>query len=396
MLGCLSTGVSGLSANNNDMSVIANNIANANTTAYKAQRSNFADILSQQCGGIEIGGGVSIGSVSSSVSQGPLNATSNVTDLAIDGAGFFIVKDNSGVYYTRAGEFRTNKEGKLVSPKGLVVQGWDMQHSGGMASLPSDISISDVAVPPKATANISMAVNLDSNAQVKGAAFDPADTSNTSNYTSSVSAYDSSGNMHNLTIYFRKQDTADQWSWYASDGGNPLAGQTGDLHFTGGELDSGLPATITLDGSQEIALDLTETTQFGSDFYTKSLNQDGYEAGSLSGISITKDGVIQGTLTNGRSQDLALIALADFKDPDGLMKMGNNLFQFTPESGQPVVNPPGTGGKGRIVSYNLEGSNVDLAGEFVKMIITQRAFQANARTITTADQMLTELVNLKR
>ena len=137
MIGCLSTGVSGLSANNNDMSVIANNIANANTTAYKAQRSNFADVLSQQCGDLEIGGGVSIGSISSTLSQGALNASSNVTDLAIDGAGFFVVKDDSGVYYTRAGQFHTNKDGKLVNPKGLVVQGWDLQQGGGgTASLP--------------------------------------------------------------------------------------------------------------------------------------------------------------------------------------------------------------------------------------------------------------------
>ena len=241
-----------------------------------------------------------------------------------------------------------------------------------------------------------MALNLNLNDPVKGTDFDPADTSGTSNYTSSVSAYDSSGNIHDITIYFRKLDTTDQWNWYASDGGNQLAGQTGVLQFKDGLLDSGSPATITLNGQQDISLDFTGTTQFGSNFSTNSLAQDGYEAGSLSGISITKDGVIHGMLTNGRSQDLALIALADFKDPDSLMKAGDNLFQFTPESGQPVINQPETGGKGKILAYNLEGSNVDLASEFVKMIVTQRAFQANARTITTADQMLTELVNLKR
>jgi len=395
MLGCLSSGVSGLTANNNDMSVIANNIANANTTAYKTQRSNFSDVLSQECGDLEIGGGVGISSISSSLSQGPLNATANLTDLAIDGAGYFIVRDASGTYYTRAGEFHTNKDGILVTPKGLVVQGWDLQHGGGTAGLPTDISISNITIPPKATENISMSVNLNANSQPRGAAFDPDNASETANYSSSLSVYDASGNTHNLTIYFRKDDT-DQWSWYAFDGGNELAGQTGTLHFTGGAVDSGGSATIALSGSQNIAIDFNGTTQFGSDFYTQYLDQDGYEAASLKSISITQDGVVKGKLSNGRSQDLALIALADFKDPYSLAKAGDNLFQFTPESGQPIINPPGVGGKGRILSYSLEGSNVDLASEFVKMIVTQRAFQANARTITTADQMLTELVNLKR
>ncbi|MEW5800612.1 MAG: flagellar hook protein FlgE [bacterium] len=390
MLGCLTTGVSGLSANNSDMSVIANNIANANTTAYKSQRSNFADVLSQRFGDLEVGSGVSVYSISSMSNQGPMNATNNVTDLAIDGAGFFVVKDNSGTYYTRAGQFHVDKDGKLVTPKGCAVQGWDLRSNSGTASLPSDIDISDVSLPPKATETISMGVNLASDDDAITATFDLED-STTYNKAFSVPVYDDLGNAHNVTLYFQKT-AEDQWTWYASDGGTYLDGQTGNLDFTAESLAEG---TITIDGLS-MTIDFSDTTQFGSTYSMNSIDQDGYEAGSLKRISVTQQGVIQAILTNGRAQDIALIALADFKDPDGLMKVGDNLYLFTPQSGQPVINPPETGGKGRILAYYLEGSNVDLAAEFVRMIVTQRAFQANARTITTADQMLTELVNLKR
>jgi len=397
MLGCLSTGVSGLSASNSDMSIIANNIANVNTPGYKARRAEFADLLSQQTGNMEIGTGVAISNVSSVSSQGPLTATSNIYDLAIDGAGFFVVKDDRGLFYTRAGQFHKDKEGKLVTPKGQVVQGWMLQEGGGMVGSPSDIVISNVSIPPKATENVTMSVNLDSNTPLSaGAAFDPQDPSSSSSYSTSLSFFDSLGNRHDLTFYFRKQ-AENQWEWHAFEGGTSLE-QSGTLSFTAeGVLDSTTPGTgkVTF-GGQVINVDFGGSTQFAAASFTTALSQDGYEAGSLSRISITREGIIQGTFTNGYSKDIARIALADFNNPDGLVHMGNNLYQASAESGQPIINPPGAGGMGNIAAYSLENSNVDLAAEFVKMIVTQRAFQANARTITTADQLLAELVSLKR
>lgn len=399
MLNCLSTGVNGLSANNNDMSVIANNIANANTPGYKTQRAEFSDILYQQTGKLEFGNGVSICGVSSVLSQGPLTSTNNLTDMAIDGAGYFIVKDDAGEYYTRAGQFHINEEGKLVTPEGRVVQGWNLQESGGMASPPSDLNVSNISVSPHATENVAVKVNLKSDDPVSGgAAFDPADPAGTSSYPVSLTVYDSLGDGHNLTFYFRKQ-ADNQWEWHAFEGQTSL-NQSGSLTFTNdGVLDSTTPGTgtITTSSGQAIAVDFGGSTQHAADLSsTISFSQDGYEAGSMSSFAITREGIIQGIITNGRREDIARIALADFHNPNGLMHMGNNLFLATPESGQPVINAPETGGKGSIASYNLENSNVDLAAEFVRMIITQRAFQANARTITTADQLLTELVNLKR
>ena len=217
MLGCLNSGISGLNANNNNMSVIANNIANVNTPGYKVQRANFADILSQESGNLAAGNGVNITDVSSIQTQGSFESTNNATDLAVDGAGLFIAKDDEGAtYYTRAGQFHFNNEGKLVTTDGYTVQGWNLRENETMSGLPVDIDISNVSLPPKATENLSVAVNLDSNAET----FDPVATpfdatdSETYNYTTSVSVFDSLGNSHNITFYFQKT-AQNEWGWHA-------------------------------------------------------------------------------------------------------------------------------------------------------------------------------------
>ncbi|MGA1876202.1 MAG: flagellar hook protein FlgE, partial [bacterium] len=409
MLGCLSSGITGLAANNLTMSVIANNIANVNTPGYKSQRATFADILNQQSGNLEIGNGVLVNDVSSIQTQGSLESSGRVTDMAIDGSGFFIVRSEAGTYYTRAGQFHFNEEGTLLNPQGYAVQGWNILEDQTLGQ-PSDIEISNITLPPQSTENLSMVVNLDSNAEILpggGTGFDINDPQNTSNYSTSVSIYDSLGNPHNITFYFRKFEPAPgalpQWSWHAvsDEGGIRVEQATGIMAFDeSGLITTGSTSAATFNftnGSlpnQAVTIDFgsgtTGTTQYAADFSTASILQDGYESGSLVNISISKDGRIQGLFTNGHSIDMALIALADFNSPDGLKKMGNNLYAAARESGQPIINPPGIGGKGNIVSFALENSNVDMATEFMKMIITQRAFQANARTITVADQLLTE------
>ena len=232
--------------------------------------------------------------------------------------------------------------------------------------------------------------------------------------------YDSLGNQHNITFYFTKTgDSTWEWNALLEEAGIPddeKLQATGTLTFDAegalinyGTEGSG-PTAHGFAGlsDQQITIDFgaiktdeyhgfAGTTQFAGNFSTLSITQGGgYEAGSLLKISITREGKIQGLFTNQHTQDIALIALADFTSPDGLKQMGNNLYTSSMESGQAFINPPGAGGKGEISSYTLEGSNVDLATEFMKMIITQRAFQANSRMITTADQLITEIVSLKR
>lgn len=430
MLGCLNSGISGLNANNNNMSIIANNIANVNTPGYKTQRATFADILSQQSGGLAVGNGVDIKDISSMQGQGAFESSDNATDVAIDGNGLFIVRDaEGGSFYTRAGQFHFNDNGKLVTPDGYVVQGWDLQGNETITGLPTDIDISNISLPPKATSSIFLNICLDSNAQ-EPPNFDVDNPRDTSNYSTSVVVIDSLGNCHNITFYLRKTAAAGTWDWHAvsDESGSPTEQAWGTIAFTEkGFLDTESattylhpptpppppPATgfnfdngstpnqvISIDFGDNITTDggtgANGTTQYADQFATRTFIQDGYKSGSLNNISINKAGVIQGFFTNGPTDDLAVIALADFAYPAGLKKMGNNLYLACQESGQAIINPPATGAMGKIVAFSLEGSNVDLASEFMKMIITQRAFQANARSITVADQMLTEIVSLKR
>lgn len=420
MLGCLASGISGLTVNNNNMSIIANNIANISTPGYKLQRANFSDVLCQQFGDLEIGNGVSMEKASSICSQGSLESSSNVTDLAVNGKGYFVLKDSANnVFYTRAGQFHFDKQGNLVSPDGHLVQGWNLRERDSLTDINmSDISVYNLSLSPHATESLVAAVNLDASAEVPTNAFNP-DDSDTYNYSTSVSVVDSLGNKHSLNLYFRKADE-NQWDWhaYSEDGAAMTEQASGSLTFSEtGALETESEITYA-NGTgfdfgneaapdQAIAIDFggsidegrsgtSGTTQYSAISFTPSFYQDGYESGSLKSISITKNGIIQGLFSNGQTQDIAQIALADFNNPQGLKQQGNNLFSSNYESGEATVNQAEAGGMGSIHSYNLENSNVDLATEFMKMIITQRAFQANARTITTADQLLTELVSLKR
>jgi len=296
--------------------------------------------------------------------------------------------------------------------------------TGTITGFPTDIDISNVSQPPGATKNLSLNVCLDSNAQ-SPPAFDINDPLNTSNYSTTPSVFDSLGNSHNISFYFRKTSTSGEWDWHAvlNENGTQTEQAEGTINFneqgllnsesaitylTGNLTGFNFPGTgsvadqtINIDFGANISDDgdtgAKSSTQYADQFSTRSFFQDGYESGSLlNTVSINEEGVIQGFFTNGLTDNLAIIALADFADPSRLKKMGDNLLRASQESGQPTINPPDTGGMGKTTSYSLEGSNVDLANEFIKMIIAQRAFQANARSITVADQMLTEIVSLKR
>ncbi|MBI5491398.1 MAG: flagellar hook protein FlgE [Deltaproteobacteria bacterium] len=548
----LYTGISGLNANMSNLSVIGNNIANVNTVGFKGSRITFGDVLSQTLTGgsgtNQIGLGVQVGSIQKLFGQGAFETTGNSLDMAISGNGFYMVKDPvlSTRYYSRAGQFTTDKDGYVINPEGLRLQGYMANSSGVLQNTLQDLQLSTQTVPPNATTSANLTANLDSNSpvtgyvftagtndnmrfsvdggttwltaslvtdgglssgsantgatvgaaikaalesvngnadtydvayddqtglfsvtnntgnagtlvldwgnalstsstllgftassgalaagstntsDVAGGAFTLAKAGETSNFSTPVTVYDSLGNSHVVTLYFRKDSlgsVGNSWDWYAvvdaadSTSGatevqaqgtvafntsgalyseSPVTYPTGGFNFTGGALQNQL---ISLDFGTSIAqagTGMDGTTQYGTNSAVSMLTQDGYSSGSLQRTSIDQSGVISGIFTNGIEMTLGQVILADFPSTMGLSNEGMNLYSETYDSGQPLIGAPGTSGRGLVQSSTLELSNVDLAQEFVNMITAQRGFQANSKVITTTDELLAELVNLKR
>ncbi len=553
MQSALYTGISGLNANMDKLSVIGNNIANVNTIGFKGSRVTFGDVLSQTLSGgsgtSQIGLGVEMTSIQKMFSQGAFETTSSTLDMAVSGNGFFIVKDSvlNSNYYTRAGQFETDKDGYIINPEGLRLQGYMANSSGVLQNTVQDLQLSTSTIAPNATANATLTANLDSNSSITGyvftsgsnegirfsvdggttwltaslitdgglssgnaydggsvaaaikaaleaangtadtytvdydgqtgkytvtnntgntgtlvldwssgsstsagllgfnavssgplaagasttsnnagGAFSLSNAGDTSNFSTPVTVYDSLGNAHVVTMYFRKDSlgtTGNNWEWYAVvNGTDTTSGSTeiqaqGTLSFTtAGALNSESAVTYPSGGfnftggagqSQLISFDFGTsiaqggtgtdgTTQYGTTSGVSMLTQDGYSSGTLQRISIDADGVISGIFSNGRDLTIGQVLLANFASPVGLTSAGNNLYQETYDSGQPLVGAAGSSGRGTIQSSTLELSNVDIAQEFVNMITAQRGFQANSKIITTTDEILAELVNLKR
>ena len=415
MIGSLYSGISGLNANSLDMSVIGDNIANINTISFKGNRSSFASVLSQSLAGStgnEIGRGVQLWGISSSWNQGSVETTGNPTDLAINGKGFFTVRDSNdgSVFYTRAGAFNFDNSGNLINPDGLVVQGYEALNVNpdGTFTLGSITNINvpqESTSPPNATSEFRMDLNLDAGAAV-------GDT-----FSSTLTTYDSLGNTIPVNFTFTNTG-AGTWDAEAAipasagtgatiDGGAtialtfdangnltaPAADPTVSLTLTNG---SASPQTFTWDIYDDSGVSFEDITGYASPSVTAFQTQDGYTSGSLRGVSVDEDGVVTGSYSNGQLVPLYQVALADFPSYWGLGKMGDNLYTETRASGQPIPGIAGSASLGSISPSALEGSNVDLATEFVKMITAQRAFQANSRVITTSDEILSELINLKR
>lgn len=432
MLTALYSAISGLSANGMSLSVIGDNVANMNTVGFKASRISFGDVLSQTITGVagdsQVGRGVLVTDVSPLFTQGSFETTASGLDMAVDGDGFFIVSDGLGRYYTRAGQFTLDDEGNIVNPEGLKLQGYVADASGNITGTIGNLNVSSQASPANATTEVNLTLNIDSRATAVTAAFtldgngdgtndDPANF----NYSTQLTIYDSQGDAHDITAYYVK--TADNtWEvhYVYEDPANPgqyLDAGTQNITFgTDGELVDDSSATAisfnfgaavtspqdvyfnygTGTGETPAGTGLDGTTQFASEFAVMDLSQDGYAAGSLKNLNIDQDGTITGIFTNGQTRVIGRVALAKFAAPTELTKLGGNLYAESYNSGQPIVSGAGSGGLGRVLSNTLELSNVDLAEEFIKMISSQRGFQANSRIITTTDDLLQELVNLKR
>ncbi|MGZ3743188.1 MAG: flagellar hook protein FlgE [Pseudobdellovibrionaceae bacterium] len=425
ILSSLYTGVSGMSAQGEALGVISDNIANANTIGFKASRAEFQDIISKNLkgilGGNQIGRGVKIGAVNPILSQGNVDATEKVTDLAVSGDGYFKVKGSDGESYTRDGSFHFDREGYLVTNDNQRVQGFQADEKGNILNKMADIKFPRALIPAKGSTEIKLDLNLDSRMEATKK-FNEKDPYATSHYSTGVEMYDSQGNKHLLSMFFNK--TADrEWSFHGLVDGKEVSGGEegmmsqvceGKLKFTvDGKLDSQelTHSAFNFKGGalqdQKIKLNfgdaikdggkgLDGTKQYGKNSDLIGWHQDGAAAGTITSLSFNDEGNLTAIYSNGQAADLAQVALAKFENPEALFKVGNNRLKESRDSGGPSMGAPGSSGRGKLFAKSLERSTVDLATEFVNMIQNQRGFQANAKTITTTDELLNEVIQLKR
>ena len=417
-------GISGLQAHGDAISIVGDNIANVSTVGYKRDRASFSDLLGGELDSKRVGGGVRLGGSETMWDQGTITQTGNPLDLAVSGGGQFIVKGNHGgqtaQYYTRDGRFQIDNQGFVTNPRGLRLQGFSIDTAGNRALSIGDLPLGARESPPVATKTAAMTLNLDANA-VPPAAFDPTNPNTTSNYATSETVFDSLGAAHHVEVYFRAPG-AGAWEFHAMVDGGELAGGTpgtlteigsGTLAFnTAGALKSQTVTASSADflnatPAQAIAFKfgddiasggtgLAGTTQFSGASSVNGLDIDGRSAGKLNSLNVADDGTITGVFDNGDKIKLAQVALASFANNQGLDRVGDGLNTETLASGKVLIDVPGTGSRGSLVSGALEGSNVDLSNELVTLIAFQRAFEANAKTVTTADEMMTDVNNLKR
>jgi flagellar hook protein FlgE len=404
--------LSGLNSSSAALSTIANNLANLNTVAYKLARTQFRDLFYQTIGSsgsgnpIQVGAGSAVGGVATNFTPGSVESSGVPTDVAISGDGFFVVEKDGVVSFTRAGNFSKRTDGTLETEDGQQVLGFPaingtISQLGGLGPV---VVGSGYISPPNATTSVKLTTNLDANAA----------TGNI--YTTPLTVYDSLGQSHQLTFKFTKTG-AGTWDYEISLPGaevgsvNPASViSTGHLQFDNmGNLTvpaadiTNLTVNNFVDGAATLNFNwqlytggASTLTQVASPSSTPANQQNGFSSGSLLKFAIGSDGVVEGTFTNGKSMTLGQLVLANFPNTQGLTRMGKNMFSSTLASGAAAIGIPGTGGRGTLSGGSLELSNVDIAQEFAQLIMAQRGFQANARAITTFDEITQDTINLKR
>lgn len=426
MLQAMFNGVSAIEAQQAGIDSIGNNIANVNTTAFKAGRVTFQDQLSQTIAGPQKGDGVStggtnpqqlglgvkVGSIDTLMSQGGLLATSRPTDMAIQGNGYFVLSGGGGLDYTRDGSFSLDNQGHLVSSAtGAYVLGWQASGTGVIDTTQQIDNTSKLSIPvgglssTSPTRTVTYSGNLSADA-----------TSATAPYTRTVKVYDSLGESQLVTTAFNRNATlpatpppptgaVSSWNWSASGAGiGAPTGTTnqGTIYYDSSGKMLGSNGSIVIaqsDGSvtpQTITPDFTGTTMISGQSSAAPTGQDGFGPGTLQSFAIGSDGTITGIFNNGFTRTLGQIALADFSNPEGLSRNGSNTFVQTINSGIGQVGTATSGSLGKISSGYLEQSNVDLSNEFTNMIVTQRGFQANTKIVTTVDQLLNDVIQMKQ
>ena len=435
-------GLSGLNAAAKNLDVIGHNIANANTTGFKSSRAEFADLMVASMGmsgGQNAGFGVEVAAVAQQFKQRSLSSTGNSLDVAINGGGFFQVQQpNGSMAYTRAGDFKMDQFGNLKTNGGAGVMGYQYKDEvvNGVTQRVLSAAAAPITLPTgkpieaKATENIKLAMNLDARAKLAAGApasagppkVDEIPPTPRSKYGTSINVYDSQGVATPVNLYFMKTGNANEWEVYTTldetvqANGSPVFTLTFDekgaiktpeatapdtgfgirltdiLPTSNTNLTTAINSTGTPPG---VFLDLSSATQFGSQFAVSDPSQDGYASGELTGVTIAQDGTVMASYSNGMSRAEAQVALANFRNPQGLIEIGGNNWIESPSSGSVVLGKPGSGQFGSLRSGALEDSNVDLTAELVGMITAQRAYQANAQTIKTQDQVMSTIVNLR-
>jgi flagellar hook protein FlgE len=391
MLRALYSAISGLRSHQTMLDVTGNNIANVNTTGFKASATQFQDTLSQltqgasgpqaQAGGsnpAQIGLGVRVAAISTNFAQGSSQATGRSTDMMISGNGFFMVQSAGENLYTRAGSFSFDASGQLVTPDGSVVQGWTA--TAGVIN-PTPGGIGNIVLPENAVAPAVQTTIAKMSGNL------PAGAATGDIVTRDIDVYGAVGDLRTVAMKFTR--TAVGWDVAAADGTTNV---TGAITFTSGVINA-TGSTMTVNG---VTVDFTTITGYAGLNTVKLDSQNGREPGTLQSFSLSKDGTLVGSFSNGATDPIARIALATFVNPGGLEKAGGSTYRTSINSGAASVGTAGTAGIGSLAAGALEMSNVDLSQEFTNLIVAQRGFQANARIITTSDEVLQELTNLKR
>lgn len=426
------TALSGLRSANSDLEVTGNNIANASTTGFKRSRAEFGDVYANSLvggGGNATGSGVLVNAIAQQFDQGNVAFTDNSLDLAINGAGFFIVEKPSGeVAYTRSGYFGLDGDGFITSNSGSKLRGFLPTGTGaGVGGTPAPLQVQVGDLPPQPSSRVDLLFNVDAGESPPPVAPINPNDADTFNSATSLTIFDSRGTSHVLSTYYERTATDNVWNMYAyvpDASGTPVnvispAGGAGgvspffELTFgTDGILQSTDPAVLTVDNwdppganlssvtggtaaVSDFIIDIDNSTQFGSEFAVASVDQDGFSTGQLSGLEINSTGEVFARYTNGEALILGQVALAAFANEQGLSPNGDTAWVESFESGQPAVGAPVTGTLGAIQAGALEESNVDLSAELVRLIIAQRNFQASAKTIETADTVTQAIINIR-
>lgn len=404
-----SIALTGLKANSIALNTIGNNLANLNSTAYKKQTANFADLYYQTIGNsganspLQVGIGTKVSSINTDYAQGNVNSTSSATDMAINGNGFFVVNDQGTQELTRAGNFQLGATGDLQTSDGLQVLGYPAVNGAvnvNASLVPLNIPTGKTQLP-QATSQFSITAGLDSGSAVG------------TSFPDSTTMYDSLGNGHNVSMTFTKT-AANTWTYNIA---LPAGESTGSANTTGtltfnnnGTLAtpssnvSGITFTGMADKSADLNLNWQVYNNNGTSLLTQTAaassvnarSQDGYPSGTYKDFSVDATGVITANYTNGHTDVLGQVSLATVANPNGLARAGGNNYKTTEASGLVTVGAAGTGGRGKIVDDSLEGSNVDISTEFADLIVAQRAFEANSKTVTAFDTVTQDTISMIR
>jgi flagellar hook protein FlgE len=389
--------LSGLTAASTDLDVVSNNVANADTVGFKSSRAEFADVYAAGAVNLNqssVGQGVRVDATAQQFTQGDVTTTGSNLDLAINGNGFFTLKDASGTEYSRNGQFTQDLNGNVVNATGQALQVYPPTANGAFnTGTTTDLNLETAQSAPLATSTGTVILNLPSASTAPPLPFDATNPA-TYNQSTSTTVYDSLGTAQTATFYFVQTAVPNAWQVHMTVGGTPVGGAQPLAFSNTGAVTTPVGGALAFNGfnptdgaaQMNMSFNFGQTTQFGGDFGVTSIIQNGFATGQLSTVSIDATGIVSAVYTNGRTTQLGQVAMANFPNPGGLKQLGNTNWAQTFQSGTVVEGTAGSAGFGGIQSGALESSNVDLTTELVNMITAQRAFQANAQAITTANQ----------